>query len=172
MLKLAPELVGEGVQMSHVTRRIRELVIGEQHGTPVGAAVVRGVRHAEVAMEALVEVVAGLGAGRQETRGGERAEHAGGTQPALHPQPEQVELRVVGDDFHGFERGLQLAEIVAGGAEVDDPGLPVLDAKREEANVARPGIEAVAFSGAVGFDIERNGAGCANGIRNSRKTFP
>ena len=43
----------------------------------------------------------------------------------------RIELRVVGDDLDCFERGLQLTEIVADGAEVDDPGLLVLHAQRE-----------------------------------------
>ena len=89
-------------------------------------------------------------------------------QAALVAQPEQVEARVVDDDFHRLQRRLQLAEVVTDGTQVQEPGLMLPHAKGEEANVASPGIEAVTFARAVGFDVQRHRLGGANSIDDLR----
>ena len=155
--------------MVHITRGIDELIFGKEHRTPVGAAVIRSGRDAQVTLQALVEVVAGFGASAEQSSCHQRAEHARGTQPAFHAQPEQIELGVVGDDLHRFERRLQLTEIVADGAEVDDPRLLVLHAQRQKANVAFPRVKAIASPFAIRFDVQRHGPSTHHQFRNASK---
>ncbi len=114
--------------MGHVAGRISELLLGQQHRAPVGAALVLARLDAEVALQALVEVVAGFGAGGEEPGGGERAENFGQTQPAFHPQPEQIELGVVGDDGGDRKDIRQRAEVVAHRHQVEHPDWSILAA--------------------------------------------
>jgi hypothetical protein len=109
-----------------------------------------------VTLQALVEIVAGFGTSAEQSSGHQRAEHARGTQPAFHAQPEQIELGIVGNDLDGFESCLQFTEIVADGAEVDDPRLLVLYSQREQPDVTGQWIETIAFARTVGFQIERD----------------
>ena len=109
-----------------------------------------------VTLQALVEIVAGFGTSAEQSSGHQRAEHVRGTQPAFHAQPEQIELGIVGNDLDGFESCLQFTEIVADGAEVDDPRLLVLYSQREQPDVTGQWIETIAFARTVGFQIEGN----------------
>ena len=81
--------------------------------------------NAQVALETLVQVVAGLCASREEPCGRERAVDALGPNAALHREPEEVELRIVDDHLDGFQGRAEFAQVVAGCLEVDQPGLGV-----------------------------------------------
>ena len=116
------------MEMGHVARGVGELVVGQQHRAPVGAALVLARLDAEVALQALVEVVAGFGAGSEEPSGRQRAENLGQAQPALHPQPEAVELGVVGDDGGDRKDIRQRAEVVAHRHQVEHPDWSILAA--------------------------------------------
>jgi hypothetical protein len=118
--------------------------------------VIGGWRYAKVSLQAFIEVVAWFGAGHEKTGGGERAKDALGEQPALHPQPKQVEFGVVGDDARVFEDVLERTEFISNGSQVDGPDCAALTAEGEQADVTLPRIESVAFALAVGFDVQRD----------------
>jgi hypothetical protein len=82
-----------------------------------------------------------------------------GVEPALHPQPEQVELGVMGDDAGLLQDRLERSEVVAGGAEVDGPDGAAVTAEGEQADFALPRVESVALALAVGLDVERDAGG-------------
>ena len=65
----------------------------------------------------------------------------------------------MGDDARVFEDVLERAEIVSGGAEVDGPDRSAVAAEGEQADVALPRVESVAFAFAVGFDVQRDAGG-------------
>ena len=109
------------MQVGHIARGIGKLVIGEQHRRPIGTAVVGGRLDTEVSFQTLVEVVAGFGAGGEQAGGGERAVDFFGDQSALHPEPEQIEFRIVGDDPRVFQDRLEWSQVIASGSKVDGP---------------------------------------------------
>ena len=117
-----------------------------------------GRGNAEVAFQALIEVVAGFGSRNQNARSGEGAVDMLGDESALHPLPQQVELGVVGDQASVFEDRLEWTEIVAGGSKVNCPDRSTLAAKREQADVALPRIKPIAFALNIGFDVQSNAA--------------
>ena len=147
------------MEVGHVAGSVGELVLGEQHRRPIGTAVIGGGLDAEVSLQALVEVVAGFGAGHEKAGGGERAKDALGEQTAFHAQPEQVEIGIVGDDGRVFEDVLERTEFISNGAEVDGPDGATLTAEGEQADVAFPRVESVAFALAVGFDVQGDPVG-------------
>ena len=147
------------MQVGHIARGIGKLVIGEQHRRPIGTAVVGGRLDTEVSFQTLVEIVAGFGAGGEQTGSGERAVDFFGDQSALHPEPEEVELRIVGDDARFLEDRLEWSQVIAGGAKVDGPDGSTVAAQGEEANVALPWVEAVGLSGSVGLDVQCDSLG-------------
>jgi hypothetical protein len=115
-----------------------------------------------VTLQAAVQIVAGLGAGGEQAGGCQRAEDTRGAQTALHAQPEQVEAGVVGDDLDRLESRLQVAEVVADGAQVEQDRCLIRHAEAQQADVARPGIETIALARAVGFQIESDGSRFTN----------
>ena len=63
------------------------------------------------------------------------------------------------DDAGFLQDRLERAEIVSGGAEVDGPDRSAVAAEGEQADVALPRVESVAFALAVGFDVQRDAGG-------------
>jgi len=59
----------------------------------------------------------------------------------------------VGDDGGDRKDIRQRAEVVADGHQVEHPDRSILAAEGEQADVAAPGIEPVAFAIAVGFEV-------------------
>ena len=80
-------------------------------------------------------------------------------QSALHLEPEEVELGIVGDDARFLEDRLEWSQVIAGGSNVDGPDGSTVAAQREEADVALPWIEAVGLSGSVGLDVQCDSLG-------------
>ena len=75
----------------------------------------------QIPFQALVEVVAAFGAGGKQAGGGEGAGDFVGEKPALHPQPQQIELGVVDDEGRLFQDRGERPEFVAGRPKVNRP---------------------------------------------------
>ena len=113
--------------------------------------------NAQVALETLVQVVAGLCASREEPCRRERAEDFLGPNAALHREPEEVELCIVDDHLDRFQCGAEFSQVVAGCLEVDQPWRGIESFEGEKANVAPPWVECVFLGRSVGFDVEGDG---------------
>ena len=110
----------------------------------------------EVSFKTLIEIVAWFDSCHKQTGCSERAMNVLGDEAALHAQPEEVELGIVGDDARPFEDGLEWSQIVSRGTQIDGPDRSTLTAECEQANFALPRVESIAFALALGFDVQSN----------------
>jgi hypothetical protein len=125
--------------------------------------VIGGWGNSEVSFKTLIEIVAWFGSCHKQTGSSERAMDVLGDEAALHTQPEEVELGIVGDEARVLQDRLEWSQIVSRGTQIDGPDRSTLTAECEQANFTLPRIESIAFALAICFDIQSN-ARCSSQV--------